>query len=98
MKKYVLYVGLKDKDTKEQEIGTQDAKDIIADIAGECTISEALGIYKHDDGTQVKENSLRVEMLFKTKATVLEIAKDIKIKLNQESVGFEELESNSVLV
>ena len=98
MKKYVLFVGLNDKDTKKQEIGTQTAINTISDICGECTISEAFGTYKHESGEVVKEKSLRVELLFKTKQTALEIAKDIKIRLNQESIGFEELESNSVLV
>lgn len=55
--KITLYVGLNDKDSKHQEISTVNAYKVAANLASAmfdgCTISEATGIYKHDDGTIV---------------------------------------------
>ena len=43
--KFILYVGLNDKDTKTQLVNTLQAKESIADICGNCTISEVYGAY-----------------------------------------------------
>lgn len=96
--KHVLYIGLNDKDSKVQEITTDKAKEIISETFGDCTISDALGVYTHEDGTKVKEKSLRVELLFKADKEVIENVQKIKKLLNQETVGFEVQKVNSTLI
>ena len=89
--KFTLYVGLNDKDSKIQEITTLEAYKIINNLllayTNGATIFEAVGIYKHDDGTFVTENTLRIELMFVEKSAVKEIVENIKKILNQESVA-----------
>lgn len=98
MKKHVLYVGLKDKDTKKQEVSTVKARNIIINVCGNCTLSDSIGAYTHDNGEQVREHTIRVELLFKTSKEVKRMAQDIKARLNQESIGYEVINSNSTLL
>lgn len=90
MKKVTLFVGLFDKDTKQQEITTVDAYKVVTNLLtqwGECgTITEAVGIYKHEDGTIIQEPSLRVEVITDRVELMKQIAYNIKTALNQESV------------
>lgn len=97
--KHILFIGLADKDTKKQEVSTKRAKELIAKTFGDCTISDATGIYTHQDGTgTVKEKTLRVEMLFKTDKEVIKNVRVIKELLNQETVAFEKQLVNSTLI
>ena len=61
-------------------------------------ISDAIGKYTHEDGTEVKEKSLRVEMLFKADNEVISMAQQIKKELNQESVALSVSYESSMLV
>ena len=98
MKKHIFYVGLNDKDTKKQEYSKEYFLSTIYETVGDCTISDSYGYYTHSDGTLVKEPSLRVEMLFKQDADMPKFADRLKLELNQESIGYETMESNSVLL
>lgn len=98
IKKHTLLIGLNDKDTKKQIISLRKAKQIVMDICGDCTVSDAIGKYTHDDGTEIKEKSLRVEMLFKADNEVISIAKHLKKELNQESIALSVSYENSMLV
>lgn len=98
MKKHVLYVGLKDKETKKQEVTTSKAKNIIINVCGDCTLSDSIGAYTHEDGTTVKEKTIRVELLFRTSKEVKRMAQSIKEKLNQETIGYEVVNTNSILL
>lgn len=98
MKKHLFYIGLNDKDTKKQELSREQFLSIIHDTVGDCTISDAIGYYTHDNGELVKEDSLRVEMLFKRDSDIPKFADILKRELNQESIGYEFTESNSVLL
>lgn len=98
MKKHVLYVGLKDKETKKQEVTTSKAKNIIINVCGDCTLSDSIGAYTHEDGTTIKEKTIRVELLFKTSKEVKRMAQSIKQKLNQETIGYEVVNTNSILL
>ena len=98
MKKHIFYVGLNDKDTKKQELSKDYFVDTIYETVGDCTISDAYGFYTHDDGSLVKEPSLRVEMLFKNDMDIRGFADRLKATLNQESIGYETVESNSILL
>lgn len=89
MKKTTLYIGLNDKDTKRQEINTTEAVKIVTNILielGGATIYEATGIYKHDDGNIVIENTLRVELIEADNELLASKITLIKQVLNQESI------------
>ena len=85
--RHTLIVGLNDKDTKKQVCNRHKAKKVIMDIVGDCTISDAIGHYTHEDGSTVNEKAIKVEMLFKADNQVICYAKQIKKELNQESVA-----------
>ena len=91
MKTTIFYIGLNDKDTKSQKISTLEAADIVSRLVlgvgyPGATISESFGIYTHQDGQIVKEASLRVEILDASDSKDLELAKELKKVLNQESI------------
>lgn len=102
MKKFTLYLGLNDKDKKTQLINTVEAykivNNIITSYTDGATIFEASGIYKHEDGIVTIEKTLRIELLFIEKSTVLEIIKQLKMIFNQESIALSEEEIKSELV
>ena len=94
MKKYTLYVGLNDKDSKIQKVSTLEAYKLINNLLMKyfdgATIYDAMGIYRHDNGEFVTENTLRIEILefdnpiIDAVKKVVGIIKDL---LNQESVA-----------
>lgn len=102
MKKFTLYIGLFDKDSKQQEITTLDAYKITANIfkgtTGGATITEAVGVYTHDNGEIVIEPSLRCEIFGATAEQVYQAAAQIKTALNQEKIALEESEVNSKFI
>lgn len=90
MDKITLFVGLNDKDTKNQEITTKNAykiaQNLLAKYVGAGTISEALGVYTYEDGTVCTEETIRVEIMDPDEHAVGEYAAALKRALNQESV------------
>ena len=104
MKRYTLYLGLNDKDSKVQQISTVEAYKIVEGLFTRnfdgATIFEAIGIYKHDDGTVVTENTLRIEVLeFDTSIMdkVKDVVKTLKEVFNQESIAVQIEVCNSEL-
>lgn len=94
MKKFVMYVGLNDKDTKRQEISTEKSIDIVCKALANqgitnLTMQQGIGIYTHQDGTKTTETSLIVTMLFVERVQVINAISDIKTILNQECVALE---------
>ena len=86
--KYTLYIGFNDKNSKVQEISTVDAYKIVGALVGDCTIQEARGLYTHQDGTQVLETTLIVQIIdFSDALEIAPIVETIKTALNQESVA-----------
>ena len=103
MKKITLYIGLNDKDSKVQEIGTLDAYKVVNNTLGVAsTITEGRGIYTHEDGTVVSEVSLVVELLDFDNTLTKEWLKDkvnaLKATLNQESIAVQEQRVKSELM
>ena len=98
MQKHIFYIGLLDAVTKNQEISKEKFLSTIYETVGDCTISDAYGFYTHDDGTQVQEPSLRVEMLFKNPNDIKGYAETLKKLLNQESIGYEVVQTNTQLL
>ena len=99
MKKYTLYIGLNDKDSKHQEIATLDAYKVASNIfctyTGGATISEAVGVYTHDDGTIITETSLRCEIYGAEMSAIMSAANELKTAFNQESILIETVETTS---
>lgn len=103
MLKFTIIAGLNDKGTKKQEITTEKAIEIIvkvltlAKVEG-ATLTEAKGLYIHEDGTAVFENSIKIELLFITEEKAKAICKLLKEALNQEAVVLEIAELKSDLI
>ena len=102
MNKTTLYIGLNDMATKRQEISTVEAykvvQNIVMSMADGCTIFEADGVYKHDDGTVVIEKSLKVELYGLYESVVFSIVAMLKQALRQESIILQEETVNSRFV
>ena len=101
MKKFTLYIGLNDKDTKVQVISTIEAYKVVSNIIakdfGGGTIFEAQGIYKHDDGKIVFEKTLRIEILFAEEPQIKALVAELKKIFNQESIAVQVEDINSDL-
>ena len=101
MDKYILYVGLNDKDTKTQKIDTLSAynltNNILLNYVEGATVTQSKGIYKHNNGNVVIENTLIIELLFTDKTTVETIAKELKMALNQEIIAIQKQTIESYL-
>lgn len=93
IEKFTIYLGLNDQTTKRQEIETVNAYKIVSNMIaasfGGGSIYSGTGIYKHDDGTIVEENNLKIELLFTDRADVLIFCQDLKKVFNQESVALQ---------
>ena len=97
MKKHELSIGLNDAESKVQELSTDETMRIISavcfDQAGGATIiPNCTGIYTHDDGTKIIENTIRCEFYGQERETVIRIAKILCKALNQESIALSETE------
>lgn len=80
---HTYFIGLNDKDTKRQEIPTDEAVKIIVDtIVYDFTFSICNGVYTHEDGTKVCEVTIKLES---TRPLEWYMEK-IKRKLNQECI------------
>ena len=102
MKKFTLYIGLNDKETKVQTIPTESAitlaENLLCEICGGATISQARGVYTHDDGTKVIENTLVCVVFGCDIETITRAAVKARDIFNQESVALESCEVNSVFI
>ena len=103
MKKYTLYLGLNDKDTKTQLISTLESYKMVANILKSlnydgATIFEAVGLYKHEDGTFVTESTLRIEILDFNKQGVNQLVETLKSIFNQESIAVQQETITSTLM
>lgn len=100
--KHILTIGLNDKDTYTQKFDTISAYKLIENIlkprTNGYTMYETHGGYQHENGTFISETSIRVELMFISEIQVLIIADLIKQQLNQESIAYETITSNSKLI
>ena len=101
MTKTTLYIGLNDKDTKKQEVNTIEAikllTNMLADIGG-ATIYEATGIYTHENGDIIIENTLRVELIAVNQEMLKYKIGLIKQILNQESIILQQENINTTIL
>ena len=91
MTKHTIFLGLNDKDTKQQEIDTISCYKLAQRIMSNngisaYTLSEANGVYTHDDGTITIEKTLQFIILGQNKQVINDIITDLKTTFNQESV------------
>lgn len=94
--KYILTVGLFDKDTKKQEVDTATAQALVNNEVARrfdgATVYSADGVYKHNTGETVREPSIRIELCYTDEDKVKDLAKWLKKALNQESIMFEQVQ------
>ena len=87
---YKIYIGLNDQQTKKQEIETETAlikvSKYLADHFEGATAYNAIGIYKHDNGEIVRENSIVIELVFVNDQDVMTMIDHFRVVFNQESV------------
>ena len=102
--KYMFYVGFNDKDTHVQTVSTLNAATIIQNIFASyscgVTITEGKGVYVHENGDIVTENTLIVsvyEFDGEPEKPIKSICADLKKVLNQESIAVERQKTNSML-
>jgi len=99
MYEHTLFIGLFDKDTHEQKLSVNEFKQIISSTLGDCTIKEGqTGYYTHDNGVTVTEPSLEVKKFGGSKRSIINMAKQLKTKLNQESIILDTKRSNSTFI
>lgn len=99
LKNYRLFIGLNDKNTLNQEISTQEARGIIARVCGDCTLSEAAGVYTmQSNGVQVSENTIVCDMFGRTWSEVVGICEALKIALNRESIAVMEVKNPTTFI
>jgi hypothetical protein len=97
MNKYIITIGLNDKDTLKQELETWEAKKLIARTClnngiEAFTMLECQGVYKmQSNGEIVCENSIRLEICSDhgIKRTISRLCDLLKTDLNQESIMLE---------
>lgn len=87
---------LTDKQEKDMKTLQQD----ITDHFGGMSIIGHRGLFKHDNGEMVNEDSLSYEIVAsdKDRKLIVSIAEDIKEILNQESVLLTETKINAVFI
>lgn len=87
---YRVFVGLNDQVTKRQEIATDDAlrmaSEYLASHFEGATVFNGIGVYKHNDGTVVRENSLIIELVYVSDEDVNQMINEFRVVFNQESV------------
>ena len=87
---YKVYLGLNDQKEKRQLIDTNDALVMtslyLASHFDGATVYNGIGVYKHEDGSIVRENSLIIELVYVTDFMVESLVKHLQTVFNQESV------------
>ena len=96
-----LYCGLNDKDTKKQEISTEEAQNVFNNLVARtfdgATVWMADGVYTHADGTQVSEKTLCCELVFTDGVKVKRFCNQLKEIFNQESIAVQTIEVDADL-
>ncbi len=104
MKKYTLSIGLRDGKIPghPQIIPSFIAKSIIADTMisrfGGATILPALGVYTHDNGRKVRENTIVVYIYDAEESAVKSACEYLARRLRQESIAYECAEVTSEFI
>ncbi|MBQ9007228.1 MAG: hypothetical protein IJ092_12785 [Atopobiaceae bacterium] len=85
-----IYVGLNDADTKEQKFGVDRYVTVLKRVCVEYGVPFSFdlqqGGYLHEDGTYTEEQSIVLTFIDVDPKTIEEVAKDLCVFFNQESV------------
>lgn len=103
MEKYTLSVGLNDRDSKTQKISDIESCSRIIESLNESlingyTIYNAQGFYTHENGIQVNEKTIIIDIVNEKKEKILKACNSIKRKLNQESILVQEQNIESMFI
>ena len=105
MNKLVISIGLMDKDTKTQlinnDVAMQKVNDCFLSRLDAFTVYFAKGIYTHENGQQVQENTIRIEVVTfndKDYNNTIQSIKEVKKALNQETILLEKQVIDSYLI
>lgn len=102
MKLYKMYIGLNDKDVKKQIIPTDEAVEkvngFLNGIKQDCTLYTGNGLYTHENGERVNEETLILEFMFTGYERIVQIASALKEMLNQEAIALQVLEIDGAML
>ena len=105
MEKLTISIGLFDKDSKTQLISNDEAMETVNSCflsrLDAFTVYFAKGVYTHENGSQIQENTIRVEVVTfndNDYNNTIQSIKEVKQLLNQESVLLEKQTINSYLI
>ena len=97
-----IYVGLNDSETGVQKFGTEKYLSILKNVCRSYRVAFSVqlinGGYFHEDGHYTEENSLRLTLMNVPDQEVMEIAKDLCVFFNQESVMVSSLPTSTIFV
>ena len=96
------YIGTKDKDTKNYKLTDEFIKQTIIDEVAKqypngFTIAEGIGYYKHDSGEVVTEKTFIVTVLDEVFVNK-DLTNSLKEKLNQECIGVQVINDNTMFM
>ena len=105
MEKLTISIGLLDKDSKTQLISNDEAMKTVNNCflsrLDAFTVYYAKGIYTHENGQQVQENTIRVEVVAfndNDYNNTIKSIKEVKHLLNQETILLEKQVIDSYLI
>ena len=88
--RYVLYIGISDKDTQEEKLTIEEAAALVSDLCfvhtDSFTYIVARGAWMSDHNTQFFENTLIYFFYDVDEASMSALMDDILVQLNQESI------------
>jgi len=97
-----IYVGLNDSETGVQKFGTEKYLSILKNVCRSYRVAFSVqlinGGYFHEDGHYTEENSLRLTLMNVPEQEVMEIAKDLCVFFNQESVMVSSSPTSTIFV
>lgn len=95
--KYIIYIGTNDKDTYQQEISTEDARNMVNAICAKYvdgyTASDAKGGWVDETDTLTQENTLVYSFYNVKEETLIQVMDEVLEKLNQNSILVERQEA-----
>ena len=99
-KKYTMYLGTNDKDTKKRELQIKEIQEQMHEICMQYvdgyTLTVADGYFKDDDGKPYREISLVYVFIDTPLESIQKIMDEALIKFNQPSILLEESTGKSV--
>ena len=104
MMNHIITVGLFDQDSHKQEREKSYYIETVIDAINRYRFCATLetegiyGVYQHKDGTRIVEPSIRFQVAGVKRAEILELVKELRALLNQESVMLESEEKNITFV